>query len=282
MTAVITKSMIASTLLLWCSCQNTAGTISGNDTKIANVGSQTLYKSELDQITSLASESADSSAIANGYVEQWIRRAVLISEAERSLSNTIDIDRLVEDYRSSLLINNYEQHYVSTKLDTTVTPDQLAEVYEQQKDNFALAADLYQLNIATVDAKAKGLEGFFRAWKSSKREAVKSYVEENALTYVLNESWYSKEALATYVPDNLFKKSSYKKGAILQKNQDGIEYFVKVLDVADKGKAPPFAYVKEKMVEIILQKRKKELLQKLESDLYRQALSTNKIRVYKD
>jgi len=273
--------MVLCGLLLLPACSD--GLISKNNQskKIAQVGNRTLYQKDLSKVISEGLGSADSLAIVNGYVEQWIRRSVLVTAAEESVGGQLDIEALVASYRSSLLISNYEEQYLSQRLDTLVTATELEEMYQLHKGSFTLASDLYRLHIAAIDAKSRGLETFYKNWQKGDLAKIKMYVADNAINYKLDSIWISQEVITEYLPEGLFRTKSFKTKAILQKNQAGIEYFVKVLDAIDKGEQPPLAYVKEKLTEIILQKRKKALKQKLESDLYRQALASNKIRVYK-
>jgi len=108
------------------------------------------------------------------------------------------------------------------------------------------------------------------------------YLNSKQADYIISDStWISNEEIRTILPSSVISDKRLSKKNEIQLNKDGYEYFVKVIDTTDKGDAPPFSYVKDKMSEIILQQRKKALLHKLESDLYKQAIASDKIKIYK-
>ena len=261
------------------SCNKKKATITSGDL-IAKVGDHELYSGELPSV-SLELGTTDSAALHNGYVEQWVRKYVLVNEAENNLSNTMDINSLVADYRSSLLIDNYQQIYIQSNLDTAVSAEQIAAEYEQLSANFSLAEDLYQLIWAKVDAKQSGLEGFYKSWQRGKESKIEAYCKEKAESCMLESKWLSVEDLHKSIPEKKFNKTRLKKGKELQRNFEGFEYFVKVNDIKYKGDTPPLEYLDNKLKELIIHKRKKTLLDKLEADLYKQAIASQKIKVYR-
>ncbi len=74
----------------------------------------------------------DSSLIINAYVERWIRETLLLLEAERNIPSDLNIDKLVRDYRASLVRHSYEQFLVEQLLDSTVTKAELEALKAKQ------------------------------------------------------------------------------------------------------------------------------------------------------
>jgi len=247
---------------------------------IAKVGDHSLYSNELPEI-SIELNTTDSAALHNGFVEQWVRKYVLVNEAESNLSNSMDINSLVDDYRSSLLIDNYRQSYIFNNLDTTVSNSQLEEEYGQHGESFGLAANLYQIIWAKIDAKQTGLESFYRNWRRGSESKISTYCKEKAFSCMLESKWLTIEEVYNFLPEQKFASSRLKKGRELQQHFKGFEYFVKVNDIKYKGDSPPLAYLESKLRELIIHKRKKTLLNKLEADLYKRAIAAQKIKVYR-
>lgn len=247
---------------------------------LAQVGDHTLYESALPNIVSENSSTVDSIALINGIVEQWIRKHVLVDAAEASLSSTINIESLLEDYRSSLLISNFEQQYIENNLDTTVTTEQLEEEFSTVGSNFKLSEPIFKIKIAKVDNKMTGLEGFYTNWKAGKTQKVKKYCEERALYYSLDNEWMTLSEIRQNIPSSLLTDSQLMKKQNFQKYSGGFEYFVKIMDYHNVDSPPPLSYIQYKIRELVIHRRKKEMLEKLESDLYTKAINTNKIKVY--
>ena len=65
--------------------------------------------------------SEDSNIFVNLYTENWIRESILKAEAAKLASNSETIDKLTEEYRSSLIIQEFERSLLAQFPDTLVT-----------------------------------------------------------------------------------------------------------------------------------------------------------------
>ena len=248
---------------------------------VAAVGDQKLYLSDIHSLVSAGTATGDSSTMVNTFVDQWLKKATVIVEAEKSLSPSLDIEKLVDDYRASLLLSNYRQAMVQSKLDTSVTAEQLSAEYENQQSNFVLAEPIVKALVAKVDREKPSLKTFMKDWRNGNIEAIRTYCEAHAEAYDLGGEWKSTDALKPLVPEGILTDRVLEKKGTTQKYKSGYEYFVKVLDVVDEGMAPPLDYIEDKIRDIIIHKRKKDLVAKLEQDIYNKALATNKVKVYR-
>lgn len=269
-------------LLLMGSCDRKSHTSRRNakdDVLLAEVGDRLLYLSDIKNISSKGISGADSIAVLNGYIEQWVRRMSMLEKAEQSVSENIDIDALMEEYRSSLVLHNYRQELIKTQLDTSITADQLMAYYTTNKSQFVLAEPLVRGEIIAFDAKQKGLDQFYSKWKKGKDVA--SFISENAKFTMQDTSHYMlKDEFLMYLVGNKMKQSSLKDNTYYQYNNDGKEYFVRLIDyVADK-EDPPLRYVSSKMKKVILNKRKNDLIKNIENKIYNTALNNNRIKVH--
>lgn len=260
---------------------NNNDNVEPSDPVIAKVGKHELRASDLQGMSSEINLS-DSAAVISGYVEQWIRNSVVLDEAERSLSPTIDIKKMVSDYRASLLLHHYREEIVGRQLDTAITEMELQEEYERQKSNFQLAERLVQCRIAKIKGKTKNLDRFYRDWKADKSDRIQAYCTSTTSECMLDEGqWLPVAYMQKILPEQKFDLEQVIKKKKLQQYYKGYEYFVKIIDKKDKGDIPPLSYIEDVLRETIIHRRKKLLLAKMESDLYNKALQSNKIKVYK-
>ena len=249
---------------------------------LAEVSGTKLYLDEVDNSgllnTSITKE--DSAQVINAFVQKWIKDQLLLSEAEKALSDDIDIDMLVQDYRESLLLYNYENALVRNQLDTSITQSQIETYYEEHSSAFKLAESILRCRIAVVDGKKPKLERFYANWKAEKMESAISYLEENATSYYLNEEkWYSESEVLS-LTTNSIKAKELKSSKTLQEAKNGNEYFVKILEYVDKSEDPPLAYVASNIKKIILHQRKSKLIQRLKEDLYQREINGSKVRIH--
>lgn len=251
------------------------------DTLLATVGSHKLYLSDIEGFATDGMEADDSLAVLNSYVEQWVRRKAVLEYAENTITPELDIPKLMEEYKASLLLHNYRQNIIRDKLDTSVTSIQLSNFYEVNKEQYKLAEPIIRGMIAVCDAKVKGLEKFDRDWKNNKFESIESYTAKNASVFFRDTLvWYDEDEFLSMLPKNKIKRSTLKDGKNYQYNDEGSEYFVKIIEYVDTKEYPPLAYVKDKLKKVVLNTRKNELLRRIETEIYDNALDANRIKVY--
>lgn len=251
-----------------------------DDTLLASVEGRKMYLSEVESMLSTNSQS-DSIYQLNSYIESWIKRNVVLSEAETNFPENIDINKLVEDYRSSLMLHNYRQVLIEKELDTIVTSKQEIEYYEANKDQYRLQNRICRGRVASIPENAPRMEKFYRNWKKNDSLAINSYLEKHAETRQDDDkNWFGVEEFLSFLPHDSFKSSDFKKSGYLQKHHGDNEYFVKITEVLDQNEIAPLSYVKESIRKLIIHQRKKQLLDNIEQNLYQKYLSSNRIKVY--
>ena len=255
-------------------------TIAKDDILLASVEGRDMYLSEVKEMISAKTQS-DSLSQLNSFIESWIIRNVVLTEAEINFPENIDINKLVEDYKSSLLLHNYRQILIEKELDTTVTIEQEKEYYNANKEQYKLQNRICQGRIASITEKAPKMEKFYRNWKKNDSLAISSYLEKYADSRMDDyEIWYTIDEFLAFLPHESFKTSDFKKPGDLQKNHEDYEHFVKIINVLDQNETAPLSYVKESIRKLIIHQRKKKILDNIEQNLYQKYLQSNRIKVF--
>ena len=269
-------------LLLWSGCdQMSQRKIQPGDTLLASVEDKKMYYSDIEgMITSTSAQ--DSLAQLNAYIEDWLARTVVLREAEKNFPLDLDIDKLVEDYRSSLLVHNYRQSLIQADLDTVITEEQLATYYNEYKDQYLLAQPICKARIVKISDKARRIERFYQNWKKNDSSSIEKYIEENAIFDSKDDDeWHTIDHYLAFLPKNKFRERDFSKKGNIQKHDETFEYFIKVNDTKKMNDIPPLSYVRNQMKKVIINQRKNDLLKNIESGLYQNYLQANKIKVYK-
>lgn len=128
------KTSIATGLMLVLalfSCQNSKN---GKDDKpVAAIYDKVLYQSDLQGIMYDGISTNDSLVRTKVFIDNWIRRQLLIHQAENNLDKSeLDCVKEMEDYRNSLIIYKYESMLIAQNLDTVVSDE---EIEKYLKDN---------------------------------------------------------------------------------------------------------------------------------------------------
>lgn len=269
-------------LLLWSGCeQMSKRKVKEGDILLASVENRKMYFSDIDGMIT-ASSAEDSLAQLNTYIEDWLARNVVMNEAEKNFPKDLDIDKLVEDYRSSLLLHNYRQSLIQVDLDTIITKAQEEDYYNKNKDQYLLAESICKVRIVKIPDNAKRIERFYQNWKKNDTSYIEKYIAENAIFDSSNDNdWHTIDHYLSFLPKQKFQPKDFTKKGNIQKHDDTYEYFIKVHDVKSQNEIPPLSYVREQMRKVIINQRKKDLLKDIESRLYQNYLKAKKIKVYK-
>jgi len=255
--------------------------VAEGDVLLAAVEDRKMYLSEVKDMISPSSPE-DSLAQLNTFIEAWLFRNVLLKEAEKNFPADLNIDKLIEDYRSSLILHNYRQKLLEKDLDTVITAAQEQAYYDENKDQFLLPQAICKARIVKIPDDAKRIDRFYRNWQKNDSISINEYIAANAIfDSGIDDEWHTVDHFLAFLPDKKFKVNDFSKKRDIQKHHEQYEYFIKVSDFKAKNELSPIAYIRDQMRKVIIHDRKKDLLEKIEKKLYQNYLSANKIKVFK-
>lgn len=276
------RFLIFSTILIIASigCKDSKDKTDANDIKIAEVGDRILYKSKINDLYNAEIDSLERDILIKGFVSNWIREQLMIKEAENNLSREINIDDLVETYRSSLILNYYENKLVNDLLDTVITQQQLMDYYEKSKNEFILIepiARAFAFGIRKKNAKQK----VTKAFKNNDVAELYELIGNQLTTQVIEPSkWQPMSDVLAILPEKRFNNKILLKKGNHSRRVGDIQYFVKIIDAVDKDSVPPLDYIESKIKRIILNNRKKALIKRKKQQLYDQNYNNNNIKIH--
>ncbi len=240
------------------------------DRPLAKVYNKTLYLSELEDIVPEGTTPSDSVLMVTAYVQRWIRDQLLMYEAERNIPKDLNIDKLVRDYRASLVRFNFEQQIIAEKLDSVVSEAELKTFYENNKDQFQLESTILKCLLLKLPSNAPQNE-LNKLWYSRNAPSDEALLD--------TEKWYKLEEFAALLPKGTLSSdnvASRREGTL----SDGdFRYYYRVLETVKGKETAPFEYVKEQASKVILHRRKQELLEKWKEDLYQKELRRENIQI---
>lgn len=134
------------------SCQNSSN--GKNDKVVATLYDKVLYQSDLQDILYDGISVNDSLVRTKAFIDNWIRRQLLIRQAENNLEKSeLDCLKEIEDYRNSLIIYKYESLLISQNLDTVVSDEEI-EKYVNDNALFDMNKDAVRSIILNIRKKA--------------------------------------------------------------------------------------------------------------------------------
>ncbi len=271
------------TLLAIFACQPPNGTSdTTQEDVVAIVDQKKLLKEDLLQLLPEDMTDKDSLSYMQSLAERWVRDQLLLHEAETRLPENFDINKLLEDYKKSLLLHRFEHLLINQYLDTIIHEVELNEYFENNKESYTLKEDILRLRYVKINknqTKLDKIKKLIKADQTQELNSLKTLCEQYAEKYILDDmAWFSLTQLKEEFPEKIKPSKLYKK-KLVQKSIDPDIHLFYVLDIAKANQAPPLDYVRNQVKKIILQKRKIKLIENIKKQLYEDALQSNRIKI---
>ena len=253
---------------------------------VARVNDEYLYVSDISKLVSENTSPEDSALIVNNYINRWATQKLLIGQAKINLTSDrlARFDRLVQEYKNDLLTDAYKNVIVGQQLDSLVTESEYQTYYLENKDNFKLKHDILQMRFVQLPLNYEGLvqvKEKFKRFDEEDKHALASHNFQFPASNLNDSVWIRKESLLAALPVLQGKEQEVLKKSQFSELQDSIGvYLIKIENILTSNEIAPLPYIKPTLKQIILNKRKLELIRKLETDITRVAIEHNKFEIY--
>lgn len=251
---------------------------------IARVGESKLHKADLRTIFAPGMTEQDSVKLLERYVEAWVKRQLKIQQAERLFPESApDIERMVEDYRSSLLTYRLDQFYVDSRLDTMIAPESIEAFYNEHRSDFMLDRAIVKGVVVRLpaDHRQRVQVRELMAGSGDKYQDFLELSRKNGFTVREFTAWTDFADFLNALPlsrlgshDELLEKTT------VQEMPDGGDvYYVLITESRRAGDAMPIERVSETIRRVITNQRRQEIVRSYEDSIYNAALSTRDVEI---
>ena len=245
---------------------------------IAKVGDNKLRRSEVEQMIKSPMSLQDSLIFISDYAEKWIKRELKKKNAEEKFTDKT-IEKMVEDYRLSLLTYKYEQQYTS-KVSDEVSDKEIEEYYGNNKENFVLVGPMVKARILRLLVNYKNLKSVTQKFYSAKPDDVTDVdviaAKDELLLYDFSKRWYYFDEIVDYIPltysgdmDKFIREN--KKYEV---RGPQYIYLMVIFDHKQTGGVIPLEFMKEPIKKAIINNRKILYLNSVEDSLYDDAINS--------
>ena len=253
---------------------------------VARAFDKYLYPNDINDIMPANISASDSVIAARDYIEKWIKKQLLLNKAEINLTEEEqNVDKQIENYKTSLLIYKYEQSLIEQKLDTFISFQEIEEYYNENSSNFMLNDNLVKALFLQVPRTSPEIWKIRRWYRSANEEDIKkleNYCYQYATKYdFFDDSWVYFSEIGKSLPikiDNPEQYLKYRK--FIEIKDSTYYYFVNIKDRRLIGTVSPLEIVSKNIRNIILNKRKIRLIKELEANIYNDALNRNNFIIY--
>ncbi len=255
---------------------------------VARVHNAFLYKTDLEGMVLAGTSNEDSIARVERYVNNWVRKQLLIDEAKSKIDfDEADLERKILNYRYSLIAYQYQTYYINQHIDKNVNEEEILSYYGAHQDNFPLKQNIIRGKFVKVSVKAPKINRVKRLLLSSREkdhETLQEYCFGNATDFTLVDSvWINYDDLVRGSPfaetPNTVQFLRNRKYA--EAKDDTFKYFLKISEYKKTDDIAPLDVVKDQIVDIIINKRKIALAENLEKEVYNEAKKQNSFEIYR-
>ena len=255
------------------------------DDALVVVGDNILTRADFLRDMPQGLTGVDSVTFAKMYVDTWVIKQLKMERADEVLpSYEESIERLVEDYRQSLIMRQLDQYYIDTDIDHEVTDKQISLYYRANSAAFKL--DHHKVRGVIVKTpkdfrNTKTLTTALNNLRTSKDiSEVEALGEKLSLQVIdLMQSWETYNDFLGNLPtvrtrnyDNLLSNTKTQN----MSTDDALFYFI-FTDVARKGSVAPLESVAEDIKRRLYAERRAYIVLNYEDELRRQALMDGKV-----
>jgi hypothetical protein len=257
---------------------------SGDDAQknaLARVGDTYLYREEVRQAIPYGISAKDSMALSREYIEQWVRQRLMLRQAENNLTDEQkDVSAQLEDYRRSLLVYAYERELIRQKLDTIVSDAEIENYYQNNPANFELKTSIIRLRYIKLPIQSPNAEKagrWFQGKSPEDQNRLEQYCKMYAVNYLLNDNnWLLFQDVLKEIPISDFNLEKFNRNQRYFDIKDkDYRYFVSVSGFMVEESNAPLSFEKENIRNIILNKRKIKLIEKMQQDIFTEAINEN-------
>lgn len=258
------------------------------DDILAIAGDKYLYRKELEGLIPKGIPATDSMEIARQFIDNWIRQEVLLKHAESNLEESRkDFAKQLEAYRNSLIIYEYESELIRQKLDTVVSETEIQEFYQANESNFQLPENIIKVSYVKIPTESKT--------KPSAKKARQLLVSKNPDDLIKlmelcdqsmfscridDENWITFSDFIRELSLDINNQEDFLKNKTFFETNDSLfTYLIRINEYKTIESSAPASLVQDKIRNLILNKRKSELINRMQQQIFEEALKNKEFEI---
>ena len=251
-------------------------------TPIVEIGTDVLYEEDIRQVLPLGLSEADSTLFAGQFIRNWAQDVLFYQNAIRNIPDTKDIDRLVENYRRSLIEHEYQRRLIEQKFSSEIPDDDIEQFYNDNQRLFVLDESLLKGLFLKISNKSHDLSDirklYTRKDDESFEEIEKYSIRNAARCEFFYDNWRTVAEIEVLLPvmekplESLLKEN----GSFEFKDEEYI-YLLNVSEYAPKGGIEPLDHARSRIRGLLMNSNEVSYMRKIKEDLYDAAIEKNRI-----
>ena len=259
---------------------------SGSGDVLVRVYDRYLYESDLQGIVPPGTSVRDSLTIVRSYIQNWVDKELIVKKAKENLPDELkDFSAQIDEYRNSLIIFEYEKMLVRQELDTNISFNDVNEYYEKYRQNFILKDDIIDIRYLILHKDSPAVRKFRQYIVSEVQEEKDSlalYASKYTDSFSLIEgNWTELTQLSEILPVESYSYSDFtRNNRFLEVSDSAYIYMIYIRDFKPADSISPVQFVDDDIRNMILNKRKNELVKNMRQTVLQDGIEHNQVEIY--
>jgi hypothetical protein len=258
----------------------------GSGEVLVRVYDKYLYASDLEGVIPAGSSVRDSLTAVRNFIQNWVDKELILKKAEENLPDDLqDFSGRIEEYRNSLIIFEYERMLVKQELDTNISREAILEYYQREKGNFLLKNDIVDLQYLKLHTDSPAIRKFRQYIQSEmpeEQDSLAMYSSKYAIGFsILQDNWITRDEMLALLPVQDYSYHDFRSNRKLLEVPDSVFiYMIYIRDYRPADSMPPVQFVEKDIKNIMLNKRKKDLIKNMRQSVLQDAIEHNQVEIF--
>ena len=259
----------------------------GGKTPLVELDGNFLYREDLQHVLPQNLSTDDSLLFAQHYIRNWAEDILLYQQALQNVSNDVEIENLVYNYRKALIVHAYQQALLQERLAEELTEEELRDYYTNNVDAFKAESPLLKGLFIKVPLTAPQISQVRQWYKSGRQDAVEhleKYSLQHAVKYeYFYDRWVSASEIWSWLPSKESDMDEFiKKNHHVELKDTAFWYFLNISEYIRTDERLPYEVARPHVRDMLLNRRQVEFMNQVKSDLYREASDNGKIKYFEN
>ena len=225
----------------------------------------------------------DSTLLSERIIEGWVREIVLLAQAEKNINEfSSAFESSIRSYRNALLVTKFEREFIASRVDTKVQDEEIEKFHSDYPELFQLKEHVLRAVFFEINTEEDMLDSA-RIWlttaDSSSVPKLEQWSIERGAHFALDvDYWWFLSDLLQTVPMQVYRIEDQLRDRRLIEFTDGdSRYLLRILEHRLKDLPSPISIARKRIVDLIIQERRRSILENLRDDLVSDAWANGEI-----
>jgi len=251
---------------------------------VAEVHGFILTEDNLRQVIPSHLSASDSAEFADRFIRKWATDVLMYTTARQNISDMSEIDRLVSEYRKSLIIHQYQQLLLERSQLQSPTEVEILDFYERHKSRMIARENMIKgfLLVLPIDApRIADVRHWVTRADEESIENIERYSFQNAVSYdFFMNSWTPLASITRKTPFEIENPTRFLSSTQMAEISDSTHhYFLRISSFFTVGQIEPYDFARDNIINMLSAQNNVDFISEAENQLFDSAVADGTVRI---